>query len=351
VLTDISLDTGDIRTSQIYPAQLPDLFAGTQLVLAGRYRDGGTETITLRGTVNGQEQIFRFEDQQFLQDVPAATAGGNPFIPRLWATRAIGSMMQQIRLHGEDEELVQSIVNLSMRYGIITPYTSFLIEEDDIMEQSGEIPELLLDEATVMEAEEMLAAPAQVFGESAVDRAAMEADLAKAEAPLAMATMAPLEQAGSFSRQPVVSAGSKTFFLRSGILVDSAFDAQMGDPQIVPFASDTYFDLLNMWPEAGEYLALGEEILVVLGGQAYQITAGGEETAVLDSQTEQEIRSGETLEVISNVQTTPAAELSYQEFVEDREPAAGLPVCSAGLALPLLLMSMVGVGGYWRRRH
>ena len=351
VLTDISLDTGDIRTSQIYPAQLPDLFAGTQLVLAGRYRDGGTETITLRGTVNGQEQIFRFEDQQFLQDVPAATAGGNPFVPRLWATRAIGSMMQQIRLHGEDEELVQSIVNLSTRYGIITPYTSFLIEEDDIMEQSGEIPELLLDEATVMEAEEMLAAPAQVFGESAVDRAAMEADLAKAEAPLAMATMAPLEQAGSFSRQPVVSAGSKTFFLRSGILVDSAFDAQMGDPQIVPFASDTYFDLLNMWPEAGEYLALGEEILVVLGGQAYQITAGDEETAVLDSQTEQEIQSGETLEVISNVQTTPAAELSYQEFVEDREPAAGLPVCSAGLALPLLLMSMVGVGGYWRRRH
>ena len=54
------------------------------------------------------------------------------FIPRLWATRAIGHLMQQIRLNGENAELVQSIVNLSTRYGVITPYTSFLIEEDDI---------------------------------------------------------------------------------------------------------------------------------------------------------------------------------------------------------------------------
>ena len=100
---------------------------------------GGTETITLRGTVNGEEQLFRFEDQRFVEE------GGEPFIPRLWATRAIGHMMQQIRLHGEDDELVQSIVNLSTRYGIITPYTSFLIEEDDIFAQIGD-DDMVLDD-------------------------------------------------------------------------------------------------------------------------------------------------------------------------------------------------------------
>jgi Ca-activated chloride channel family protein len=368
VLTDISLDTGAVRTSQIYPAQLPDLFASEQLVLAGRYRNGGTETITLRGTVNGQEQVFTFDDQQFLDDAPvevgavARDGEGQPFIPRLWATRAIGHMMQQIRLHGEDDELIQSIVNLSTRYGIITPYTSFLIEEDDIYEQSGNapgaVPALVLEDSFMEEAEAALEAPAEVSGEMAVDRAAMEADLAKAEAPLAMATMAPPEQDGGSSRhQPVVSAGSKTFFLRKGILVDSAFSSQAGEPLIVPFASDAYFDLLSTWPEAGQYLSLGEEILVVLGGQAYQITAVddetvvGNETAVIDPQPAGEIEAVETPQVISKVETAPVTEPSYQEFVEEPEPAAGLPVCSAGLALPLLLIGMVGVGGWWRRRN
>jgi Ca-activated chloride channel family protein len=348
VLTDISLDTGAIRTSQIYPAQLPDLFAGTQLVLAGRYRDGGTEMITLRGTVNGQEQVFRFADQLFLDKE------GQPFISRLWATRAIGHMMQQIRLQGENVELVQSIVNLSTRYGIITPYTSFLIEEDDILEQSGSqriVTETIVDEDSIMEeAEAALGVLAEVSGEVAVDRAAMEADLAKAEAPMAMATMAPEEQAGGFTRQQrVVSAGSKTFFLRNGILVDSAFDAQVGEPQIVPFASDAYFDLLNAWPEAGEYLALGEEILVVLDGQAYRITAVEEETAEMDPQMAGEVATGETPQERGDSAATPVSE-PYKEFVEDTEPSAGLTVCGAGLALPLLLIGMGSIGGYRRRR-
>jgi hypothetical protein len=59
----------------------------------------------------------------------------------------------------------------------------------------------------------------------------------------------------------------------------------------------------------------------------------------------------ETPQVISKVETAPVTEPSYQEFVEEPEPAAGLPVCSAGLALPLLLIGMVGVGGWWRRRN
>jgi len=52
-------------------------------------------------------------------------AGRAVFVPRLWATRKIGALLSAIRLHGEDPELVDSIVRLSIRYGIITPYTSF----------------------------------------------------------------------------------------------------------------------------------------------------------------------------------------------------------------------------------
>jgi hypothetical protein len=130
VLTDVALDFGGVIVEQLYPATLPDLFAGTQLALVGRYREGGPATITLSGEVNGRSQTFRYTDNQF------QTAGGEAFIPRLWATRAIGHLLREIRLHGDNPELIQSIVNLSIRYGIITPYTSYLIEEDDIFSQT-----------------------------------------------------------------------------------------------------------------------------------------------------------------------------------------------------------------------
>ncbi len=353
VLTDISLDTGDVRASQIYPAQLPDLFAGSQLVLAGRYRDGGAETITLRGSVNGEEQVFRFEDQRFMEE------GGQPFIPRLWATRAIGHMMQEIRLHGEDDELVQSIVNLSTRYGIITPYTSFLIEEDDIFAQ--------LDDSFVLEeTAEMLAAPTRVSGAQAVDRAAMESEMAAAEAPMEVVvtrvvTETVVEEVEGFaaadeskfqSEPLVVNAGGKTFFQRQGILVDSSFDPDAGEPQIIPFASDAYFDLLGEYPESGQYLALAEEVLVVLGGQAYRVTVNGEQLPVDSGQaavdSEQSAVDSEQLPLNSG----EAAGNSENEASPEpaQEPASALPVCGAALVMPLLVVGLMGMNLTRRRK-
>ena len=63
--SDISLDFDGIVVEQLYPNTLPDLFAGNQLVLTGRYRDGGPATITLNGTVNGESQEFVYEDNLF----------------------------------------------------------------------------------------------------------------------------------------------------------------------------------------------------------------------------------------------------------------------------------------------
>jgi len=61
----------------------------------------------------------------------------NSFIPRLWATRKIGYLLNQIRYQGENSEWVDAVIQLSIRYGIITPYTSFLIEEDDLFSGEG----------------------------------------------------------------------------------------------------------------------------------------------------------------------------------------------------------------------
>ncbi|HQN31577.1 MAG TPA: VIT domain-containing protein, partial [Methanothrix soehngenii] len=122
VLSDLSLDWGDIIVDQVYPQRIPDLFAGSQLIMLGRYREGGPAKITLKGMVNQEERSYTYEDLSFRKE------GGDDFIPRLWATRAVGYYLTQIRLYGEKQEWIDSIVFLSTRYGIITPYTSFLVQ-------------------------------------------------------------------------------------------------------------------------------------------------------------------------------------------------------------------------------
>ena len=323
VLTDIALDMGGIRTDQVYPIELPDLFAGTQLVVAGRYRDGGPAAITLTGTANGRAQTFTYEDQLFREE------GGEAFIPRLWATRAIGHLMQQIRLRGEDPELVQSIVNLSTRYGIITPYTSFLIEEDDIFAQTDGAPELET-------AEEALAAPMEASGAAAVDRAAVESELAAAEAPMPMATMVVSNASGQVVAQAAVqNASGRTFFLRGGVWVDSAYDGE-SEPQAIPFASDAYFDLLSSRPELGEALSLGEEVILVVDGNALRVTAQGEGTAQANT-----TESGQ--QVVEPEQATPTSPAT-------RAPveAFGVQLCASAFILPLL--AVAGIGASRRRK-
>jgi Ca-activated chloride channel family protein len=128
VLTSLDLDFGDITTYDLYPYPLPDLFAGSQVVLLGRYRGSGETDITLVGEVNGERQTFTFTDQEFVKKSPTNSLESS--IPRLWATRKVGYLLNQIRLEGASQEIIDQIVRLSIRYGIVTPYTSYLVTEE-----------------------------------------------------------------------------------------------------------------------------------------------------------------------------------------------------------------------------
>jgi Ca-activated chloride channel homolog len=330
VLANISLDFDGVVVDQMYPATLPDLFAGTQLVLTGRYREGGAATITLRGEVNGREQTFTYRDHNF------RTQGGDAFIPRLWATRAIGHLLTQIRLHGEEPELVQSIVNLSLRYGIITPYTSYLIEEDDIFSQTGR-------ETIVQESLDASGAPAPVSGAEAVDTASSQRQMAEAEAPLAMPTMAAAYAADGSVRtveETVKLVGSKTFVLRDGVWMDTAYDRDSQTPQVIEFAGDAYFDLLTAVPELSQYLAVAPEVLVVHNGVAYQIVTGEGQTV---SPTGGQPGAGQPA---TGGRNEPAPTIPAPSG--EPRPAGRTGLCASAVAMPMLLLGIMVVAG--RRR-
>lgn len=270
VLTDVELDFGDVVIEEKYPHPLPDLFAGTQLIVTGRYRlpssQGEGARITLSGHVGGERREFVYDGAFRASGGDAGSTGlATSFIPRLWATRKIGHLLTQIRLHGEKKEWVDAVVDLSVRYGIITPYTSFLIEEEDILTAAGR------EEA----AEEYLAMPtAPAVGAPAAEKADAEAQMRGAE------SAAPPSAGGGVTEeavQVVRHVGSRTFVLRDGVWTDTAFDPETMHAQRVGFGSQVYFDLLEARPEWGDFLALGDRVIFVAEGKTYQIVAAEDE--------------------------------------------------------------------------
>lgn len=259
VLANVELDVEGVDVAELYPNPLPDLFAGSQLIALGTYQVGGEATLTLRGEVNGAPREFTYP-------VSFAEDGGSEFLPRLWATRKIGYLINQIRLHGENEELIDALVDLSLEYGIVTPYTSYLITEDDILSQQAR------ELAATSIADSSAGAPAS--GSEAVTRAQEVQALADADfaAPMPMATFVTDEGEEVNAAEVLRYAGERAFVLRDGVWLDTNFDPDRMTTTTIPFASDAYFDLLEEHPDLGPALALGRQIIVVVGETAYEVT-------------------------------------------------------------------------------
>lgn len=131
VLTDLKLTTtAGVQIHEIYPPKLPDLFAGTQLVVIGRYSGSGHSAIKLTGMVGKDKQEFVYE-----LNFPAKTESeaAKDFVEPLWARRKVGYLLDQIRVNGEKKELIDEVIALAKRYGIATPYTSYLVVPDNVM--------------------------------------------------------------------------------------------------------------------------------------------------------------------------------------------------------------------------
>lgn len=116
---------------RIYPKGVTDLFAGSQVVLLGRYRESGPVRVNIAGKLGKEARSFDFD----LQLAPRGKVGDNGFIRQLWAVRRIGEIIDLIDLNGKNQELVDELVQLSLKHGIVTPYTSYLADENSPLAQ------------------------------------------------------------------------------------------------------------------------------------------------------------------------------------------------------------------------
>ncbi len=260
VLTNLELDFGELRVSDMYPSPLPDLFKGSQIIAVGRYREGGATDITLNGEVSGTRQSFNFPEQSFTRR-SLGESETLAALPRLWATRKIGYLLNQVRLQGANQELIDQIVRLSIRYGIVTPYTSYLVTEplplgasaqEDIANQAFETLQAM-----------PTAAPS---GQAAVQKAADQGAMAGAEVPAA-----PSEDIA----QKVRIVGAKTFVLNEGRWIDTTHDPERDKTVKVAFLSQDYFRLVAAQSDLAAAFAIAPAVTVLVDGIAYEVVDEG----------------------------------------------------------------------------
>ncbi len=287
--------TDGIRATKLYPSPLPDLFKGEQLVMVGRYSGKGDAVVIVEGTVNGAPRKFTYE-----VNFPAE-ASDSEFIPRLWATRRVGYLLDEIRLHGENSELRDEVTELARKYSIVTPYTAYLILEDEthrnVPMASRSLQRFDGDRAAREEAAKAWGAfKDERDGEKAVASARSGMAFRSADA-LAPATVAgALESRRSLGLSDVSGGGAvaspakkskerlveysqqtqfvagKSFFQNGQQWIDSAVQKQTNAKRVrIQFGSAEYFDLVAQKPKALPWLALGPNVQFVLDNTVYDI--------------------------------------------------------------------------------
>jgi Ca-activated chloride channel family protein len=268
VLTELQLDMAGVETDLTYPRSLPDVFRGSQLTLIGRYRnaiDMDHVRLKLTGRSSGANRMFFYNNLHF-----PIKEDSNDFLPRLWATRRVGWLMEQIRTNGEQPELRDEIVDLGTRYGIVTPYTSYLaLEPNASVQNITSLP--MKDRGFIGGNRRPGATPPPA--PKAADANATTGVAAVQQSKLAREQQE-VSRIDTDSPSSMRTAGGKTFYLRDGVWIDSDFKTGMTLPEtVVKFGSDEYFALLKQKPRLAEFFSLGEQVIVIFEGRTYRVNA------------------------------------------------------------------------------
>ncbi len=253
VLTDLALGDSPVRVHEIYPVTLPDLFAGEDLVIFGRYVIGRADRmgdVTITGRRSGSAERYG-------TTVTFPThRSANAFIPRLWAARKIGVLARELRLHGHNPELEEELRATALRYGLLSEYTSYLVQEpEEVLAGRGRVD---------LGGIPMAAAPTQSVGADAVASAeqARRQREAKGMADLAAVDEEMLNRAHMGQARHVEG---RLFRDTDGVWTDLRHAESQRIVRIAAF-SDAYFAVLAALPELEPYVTeLGT--LVVAGAQ------------------------------------------------------------------------------------
>lgn len=256
VLTDLKLNWPGVEIYDLYPKTLPDLFRGGQSVVMGRFRGEAKSKISISGqSPRGMEtfggQIVVGNDDAFKE------------VPKLWATRKVGWLLDDAARNNRPVagETREEILNLSKKWGIVTPLTAALATEDEspiVVGGPRPVPMLRGQTDGNFGGFGGANAPMASSGQLAVEQSKARKSL-RESAPQ-----------GSKSAANVKTIGGKTFVLRGDVWTDADFDETKIKARVVKFGSKEYFELARD-PKFAAWLSVGPKVIWVWNGAAIRV--------------------------------------------------------------------------------
>lgn len=304
ILSNLKLTFPDgIHISKMYPQAMPDLFKGDQLVLTGRYSGTGSGTCVIEGDADGTTQKFT------APVTFAKESTGQPFVSRLWASRRVAYLLDEIRLHGENLELKNEVTDLAREFGLVTPYTAYLIMEDEQKRGVASENQVLRDFAADKQAQDSAGqayrsmqkkesgdgAIAMARAQNTMKHATVAADalnesnlefargmgvsnsavVTSTTSVVGINAQMPSQDASTRVVQYTQTAkylNGRAFYRNGNQWVDSNVSKQNGGKEVrLKFGSPEYFDFASQHPEARAYLSLGQNVKLILANTVYDI--------------------------------------------------------------------------------
>lgn len=260
VLASPHLSSRGVKLKALHPNPIPDLFSGKTQHILGVYEGHGQAELTLEGTFfdGARSRDYEFE-------FPKEDSKGD-FVARLWAQRRVAFLLDEIRLHGESQELREEVVKLARKFGIISPYTSYLIVEDE---------ERLVADGAVQRESTWLSQPgvakqttewrrrfgglAEESGVRSVETARDLKAMQEADAPIPShgSSQGTSGEPGAIS---IWVVGRSLVFRDGEWLQAELWGRDRSRDRIIAFASDEYFRFLHDHPSLAPILALGAKL-------------------------------------------------------------------------------------------
>lgn len=260
VLENLELKFNGADVYDLYPKEITDLYKGSQITIAGRYRNGRGDKleVVLNGLSGKTKQEFK--SNPYLLGTQDKSLSD---VPLIWAARKVGYLLDQIRLHGENDELIDEVVRISRLYGIINEYTSFLIDVD---------PDLPLSIRKEKISHGLRESLSSLDFDAPIGSAGTGAAKSTQALQSASNTQAGFTQTETSSQ--IKRVGAKIFYLAGNRWVDSVYH---GGRAVLPikYGSKAYYDALGQL-DLGPYFSIGKELLVCLHDNCYEISSTGE---------------------------------------------------------------------------
>ena len=262
------------RIVSLEPVRLPDLFAGQELVVLGRYQGSGSGPLVIEGRRDGR--TVRVSTPVTF----AARESDHEYVSTLWAARRIGALTRTMRLEGSTTARIDEIKALALRHGIVTEYTAYLVQEPVVA--AGGVGQQRDEERRLRGAPAPASsAPAKAqTGRVAFEAAQTSADYLNAASVSGARQVsdraqdrADRSQTGS-ARHRVI--GGRRFEQQGAQWTDAAQRAQ----RVVSIEafSTAYFELLKALPELRDAALLGDDVLIAGHRASIRIRRTGQTT-------------------------------------------------------------------------